>query len=109
VSSPEARGWSYGDAAQCTGGLTIDTAALSNIGALDEVAGTIQFGGGVGLHDLMRRLIPEFVAKPGTGARIHPSKFSGSRSETPVLEWFWRFVAREGVANSAQPDATALV
>jgi decaprenylphospho-beta-D-ribofuranose 2-oxidase len=62
-------GRSYGDAAQCTGGLTIDTAGLRHIGALDEVVGTIEVGGGVSLHDLMRRLIPAgwFVAvTPGT-------------------------------------------
>ena len=62
-------GRSYGDAAQCTGGLTIDTAGLSQIGTLDEIVGTIEVGGGVSLHDLMRRLIPAgwFVAvTPGT-------------------------------------------
>jgi len=62
-------GRSYGDAAQCTGGLTIDTAGLSAIGELDEAAGTIEVGGGVSLHDLMRRLIPAgwFVTvTPGT-------------------------------------------
>ena len=51
-------GRSYGDAAQCTGGLTIDTAGLNHIGALDEAAFAIEVGGGVSLHDLMRRLIP---------------------------------------------------
>ncbi len=62
-------GRSYGDAAQCTGGLTIDTAGLNHIGPLDEAAFAIEVGGGVSLHDLMRRLIPAgwFVAvTPGT-------------------------------------------
>jgi decaprenylphospho-beta-D-ribofuranose 2-oxidase len=62
-------GRSYGDAAQCTGGLTLETAGLGDIGALDEAAFTIEVGGGVSLHDLMRRLIPAgwFVAvTPGT-------------------------------------------
>ena len=62
-------GRSYGDAAQCSGGLTIDASALSNIGVLDEVSGTIEVGGGVSLHDLMRHIIPSgwFVAvTPGT-------------------------------------------
>ncbi len=62
-------GRSYGDAAQCTGGLTLDTAGLNHIGALDEAAFAIEVGGGVSLHDLMRRLIPSgwFVAvTPGT-------------------------------------------
>ncbi len=62
-------GRSYGDAAQCTGGLTLDTAGLSHIGELDEAARTIEVGGGVSLHDLMRHLIPAgwFVTvTPGT-------------------------------------------
>ena len=50
-------GRSYGDAAQCSGGLTLVTSALSHIGALDEASGTIEVGGGVSLHDLMRHLI----------------------------------------------------
>ncbi len=40
-------GRSYGDAAQCSGGLTIDTAGLSHIGTLDQLVGTIEIGGGV--------------------------------------------------------------
>jgi decaprenylphospho-beta-D-ribofuranose 2-oxidase len=66
---PRGLGRSYGDAAQCSGGLTIDTAGLSHIGVLDESAGTITVGGGVSLHDLMRAIIPAgwFVAvTPGT-------------------------------------------
>ncbi len=62
-------GRSYGDAAQCSGGLTIETAGLSHIGELDESAGTIEVGGGVSLHDLMLTIIPSgwFVAvTPGT-------------------------------------------
>ncbi len=62
-------GRSYGDAAQCSGGLTIDATGLGHIGALDETAGTVEVGGGVTLHDLMRHLIPLgwFVAvTPGT-------------------------------------------
>jgi decaprenylphospho-beta-D-ribofuranose 2-oxidase len=55
---PRGLGRSYGDAAQCTGGLTIDTAGLRHVGALDEGSGTIEVGSGVSLHDLMRRLIP---------------------------------------------------
>ena len=69
VSFARGLGRSYGDAAQCTGGLTIDTAGLRHVGALDEAAGTIEVGGGVSLHDLMRRLIPAgwFVpVTPGT-------------------------------------------
>ena len=66
---PRGLGRSYGDAAQCSGGLTIDTAGLSRMGELDESSGTIEVGGGVSLHDLMRTIIPAgwFVAvTPGT-------------------------------------------
>ena len=62
-------GRSYGDAAQCSGGLTIDMTGFDHIGVLDEATFTIEVGGGVGLHDLMGRLIPAgwFVAvTPGT-------------------------------------------
>jgi decaprenylphospho-beta-D-ribofuranose 2-oxidase len=62
-------GRSYGDAAQCSGGLTIDLTGLDRIGAVDEQAGTIEVGGGASLHDLMRAIIPSgwFVAvTPGT-------------------------------------------
>jgi decaprenylphospho-beta-D-ribofuranose 2-oxidase len=66
---PRGLGRSYGDAAQCTGGLTIDTAGLRHVGALDEGRGTIEVGSGVSLHELMLRLIPAgwFVpVTPGT-------------------------------------------
>ncbi len=62
-------GRSYGDAAQCTGGLTLDMAGLNHLGMLDEAAQTIEVGGGVSLHELMRHLIPMgwFVpVTPGT-------------------------------------------
>ena len=55
-------GRSYGDAAQCTGGLTIDTAGLSHIGALDEVVGTIEVGGG--------RVLCSSAAPRSTGRRL---------------------------------------
>ena len=62
-------GRSYGDAAQCSGGVVIDTANLSVIGPVDEEAGTITVGGGVSLHQLIRHILPLgwFVAvTPGT-------------------------------------------
>ena len=62
-------GRSYGDAAQCSGGLTIDLGGLDSIGAIDESSGTIEVGGGASLHELMRSIIPSgwFVAvTPGT-------------------------------------------
>jgi len=62
-------GRSYGDAAQCSGGLTVDVTGLSGIGPLDEDAATIEVGGGVSLHDLMCHIVPAgwFVGvTPGT-------------------------------------------
>jgi decaprenylphospho-beta-D-ribofuranose 2-oxidase len=62
-------GRSYGDAAQCGGGVVIDTSDLSGIGPLDETAGTVVVGGGVSLHDVIRHVLPLgwFVAvTPGT-------------------------------------------
>jgi decaprenylphospho-beta-D-ribofuranose 2-oxidase len=61
-------GRSYGDAAQCAGGLVLDTSGLSSIGPVDA-SGTVTVGAGVSLHDLMQRVIPAgwFVAvTPGT-------------------------------------------
>jgi decaprenylphospho-beta-D-ribofuranose 2-oxidase len=62
-------GRSYGDAAQCSGGLTLDLTGFSEIGTLDAATGTIEVGAGASLHDIMRRVIPAgwFVAvTPGT-------------------------------------------
>ena len=62
-------GRSYGDAAQCSGGLTVDVTGLDHIGEVDEATGTIQVEGGANLHELMKRIVPAgwFVgATPGT-------------------------------------------
>jgi decaprenylphospho-beta-D-ribofuranose 2-oxidase len=62
-------GRSYGDAAQCSGGLTVDVTGLDRIGDVDEATGTIQVEGGVSLHELMKRIVPAgwFVGvTPGT-------------------------------------------
>jgi decaprenylphospho-beta-D-ribofuranose 2-oxidase len=62
-------GRSYGDAAQCSGGLVVDTAGLCHIGAIDEETGAVEVGGGVSLHQLMQHIVPRgwFVAvTPGT-------------------------------------------
>jgi decaprenylphospho-beta-D-ribofuranose 2-oxidase len=61
-------GRSYGDAAQCGGGLVLDTSGLSAIGPVDE-RGVVEVGAGVSLQRLMREVIPSgwFVAvTPGT-------------------------------------------
>jgi decaprenylphospho-beta-D-ribofuranose 2-oxidase len=66
---PRGMGRSYGDAAQCSGGVTIDVTRLDEIGEVDEEEGTIEVGGGVTLHELMKRILPVgwFVAvTPGT-------------------------------------------
>jgi decaprenylphospho-beta-D-ribofuranose 2-oxidase len=62
-------GRSYGDAAQSSGGLVIETSQLCRIGTLDEKAGTIEVEAGVSLHQLMQEIIPRgwFVSvTPGT-------------------------------------------
>jgi decaprenylphospho-beta-D-ribofuranose 2-oxidase len=62
-------GRSYGDAAQSSGGVVVDTSQLAEIGAIDEENGSIEVGGGVSLHRLMQEIIPRgwFVAvTPGT-------------------------------------------
>ena len=62
-------GRSYGDAAQSSGGVVVDTSRLAEIGKLDEETGCIEVGGGVSLHRLMQEIIPRgwFVAvTPGT-------------------------------------------
>jgi decaprenylphospho-beta-D-ribofuranose 2-oxidase len=62
-------GRSYGDAAQCAGGVVVDTAGLDGIGSIDHRSGTVRVGGGVSLDALLRRILPEgwFVpVSPGT-------------------------------------------
>ena len=62
-------GRSYGDAAQSSGGVVVETSQLAEIGTLDEGTGCIEVGGGVSLHRLMQEIIPQgwFVAvTPGT-------------------------------------------
>ena len=61
-------GRSYGDAAQCGGGLVLDTSALSFMGPIDE-GGVVEVGAGASLQRLMHEVIPAgwFVAvSPGT-------------------------------------------
>ena len=62
-------GRSYGDAAQSSGGVVVETSQLDQIGTLDEETGCIEVGGGVSLHRLMQEIIPRgwFVSvTPGT-------------------------------------------
>ena len=62
-------GRSYGDAAQCSGGLTVEATGLGGLSPVDAASGTVCVGAGVSLHDLMRAVIPDgwFVpVTPGT-------------------------------------------
>jgi decaprenylphospho-beta-D-ribofuranose 2-oxidase len=62
-------GRSYGDAAQCSGGLTIDLGAFNGMEWLDRADGTVEAGAGLSLHQLMRETIPAGwfpVVTPGT-------------------------------------------
>jgi decaprenylphospho-beta-D-ribofuranose 2-oxidase len=62
-------GRSYGDAAQCAGGIVIDTSCFDSIGPIDPVTGSVEVGGGVSLDELIRRALPLgwFVpVSPGT-------------------------------------------
>ena len=51
-------GRSYGDAAQCAGGLVIDMAGFGSIGPIDPSTGLVTVGGGVSLAELNRRSLP---------------------------------------------------
>ena len=62
-------GRSYGDAAQCAGGLTIDTSRFASIGAIDPQTGLVEVGGGTSLDALIRVSLPQgwFIpVSPGT-------------------------------------------
>jgi len=62
-------GRSYGDAAQCAGGLTIDTSHIDAIGAIDPDTGSVEVGGGTSLDALIRSALPQgwFIpVSPGT-------------------------------------------
>jgi decaprenylphospho-beta-D-ribofuranose 2-oxidase len=62
-------GRSYGDAAQCAGGVIVDTTGLDAIVASDLDAGWVRVGAGISLDTLMQVLLPRgwFVpVSPGT-------------------------------------------
>ncbi len=62
-------GRSYGDAAQCAGGVIVDTTGLDAIVASDLEKGWVRVGAGISLDALMRTLLPRgwFVpVSPGT-------------------------------------------
>ena len=62
-------GRSYGDAAQCAGGLAIDTSQVNSIGTIDSDTGSVEVGGGASLDALLRAALPQgwFIpVSPGT-------------------------------------------
>ena len=62
-------GRSYGDAAQCAGGLVIDATGLDRVHGLDGTNGLVKVDAGVSLDSLMRLVVPVgwFVpVAPGT-------------------------------------------
>jgi decaprenylphospho-beta-D-ribofuranose 2-oxidase len=62
-------GRSYGDAAQCAGGVVIDTGSFDSIGPIEPATGLVAVGGGASLDELIRRALPLgwFVpVSPGT-------------------------------------------
>ena len=67
---PRGLGRSYGDAAQCSGGLTVDVTGLdAHRRGRPDATGTIEVDGGASLHELMKRIVPAgwFVGvTPGT-------------------------------------------
>jgi decaprenylphospho-beta-D-ribofuranose 2-oxidase len=62
-------GRSYGDAAQCAGGLVIETKHLDTIGPIDPETGSVEVGAGVSLDALLRTGLPTgwfLPVSPGT-------------------------------------------
>ena len=62
-------GRSYGDAAQCAGGLVVDTSRFDAIGVIDPNTGLVEVGGGTSLDALIRSSLPRgwFIpVSPGT-------------------------------------------
>ncbi len=60
---------SYGDAAQCAGGIVVDTSALDAVLEADLSTGVVRVGAGTSLDSLMRAFVPRgwFVpVTPGT-------------------------------------------
>lgn len=51
-------GRSYGDAAQCAGGVVIDTGCFGSIGPIEPGTGMVEVGGGTSLDELIRRALP---------------------------------------------------
>ncbi len=66
---PRGLGRSYGDAAQCGGGVVVDMSAFDAVGEIDLGSGLVEAGGGTSIDVLLRRVVPQgwFVpVTPGT-------------------------------------------
>ncbi|MGO9456247.1 MAG: FAD-binding protein [Acidimicrobiales bacterium] len=66
---PRGLGRSYGDAAQCGGGVVLDMSAFDAVGEIDLESGLVEAGGGTSIDVLLRRVVPQgwFVpVTPGT-------------------------------------------
>lgn len=62
-------GRSYGDAAQCAGGVVLDMRSLARIGELDPTTGEVEVGAGASLDSLVRATLPSgwfLPVTPGT-------------------------------------------
>ena len=59
-------GRSYGDAAQCAGGLVVDCTGLDRITGLDVAGATLQAESGVSMESLLRLLVPRGLFPPVT-------------------------------------------
>jgi decaprenylphospho-beta-D-ribofuranose 2-oxidase len=66
-------GRSYGDAAQCAGGVVIDTSAFDAIGPVDPQTGLVEVGGGVSIDALIRHVLPQGWFVPVTPGTRHVS------------------------------------
>ncbi len=68
---PRGLGRSYGDAAQCAGGLVVDMTGLDRIHQVDPGAGTVRCDAGVSLDTLLRVLVPRGFFVPVTPGTRH--------------------------------------
>ncbi|WP_179646891.1 FAD-binding protein [Spinactinospora alkalitolerans] len=108
-------GRSYGDAAQCAGGLVIDCADLDPGFRLDAAGGTVTASAGTGMDGLMRQLVPRghFVpVTPGTrhvtvggaiGADVHGKNHHADSSFGAHVRAL-TLVTADGKAHETGPD-----